>query len=383
MMWLSINAPYAPYELGDPFSTKCAPGFEGPFDAANCDDPSSSNGAKNPLYQSNGYRYVVDVAPQDSGKPLEVYGYESYLRRVDATGVSYDIVCFHDRAPFNTAPFSDGNAWAPGFTGRNCQTGDIGNTQTQWLVTKSDSSTSPASTGCGLEYNFVMDAGPNRWDRLCTLSTGRHYVWVKSSHLYLRSNPTFLLPDKGNGMNNFALRIAGGTGSKIYALDSASQAVTGPGPVTRTYLADISPAYAGKTIHVDVFNPGTEGGTSVHTLRLKAPPGGSPSLLPSTGTALPMPQITAGCRFNSAPAASPNAPTDSSAADCSVITQLADGTTRYHGQWLHFEIKLDTAYNCGAASGTTPSDCWWLLEHDSGSDLFAPARFVYELSTSP
>ena len=383
MVWLSIGAPYAAYEAGDPFATKCPPGHPGPFDATGCDDPASPNGSKNPFYRKTGHRFLVDVAPQDRGKPLklEVYGEDAYTRRLD-TPASLNIVCFRDRAPFNAAPYTVEGAWHPSFGPASCQTGeDGGGIGTKWSVTDPAAAAPPQRSSCQLLITYVTDAGPNRWRDLCswTSAPAQAMVWVQSSDLYDQFLHRF--DDYGTGRNNFAMRLTGGTASTITAVDEVSLTLNGPGPVTRTAVAPVGPEHAGRWLHLNVFNPGTLGGTDVHTVRLKGPPGGGGAVIASAGTSLPAAGLATDCQVNPTAGIGPNPPGKVAAPSCEVVVQQADGTRPYAGRWLRFAVLLDESYNCGAPVGTTPADCWWVLENDAGTDLFSVGRQAYLVGT--
>ena len=160
---------------------------------------------------------------------------------------------------------------------------------------------------------------------ICTFTptqTGIYPVRVKSSSITLPDGT--VVTDTGSGYNQFALRVGGGTTTRLYATGNLSLFLNTPAAEARLYLAEVTTADAGKRMQVDLFDPG-DGNSGTYTLQVLAPPSGAPGVVPSTGTVIPAPGYADSCRYNDTPSATRGpdvaAPAGNVAANCTVVTR--------------------------------------------------------------
>ena len=192
-----------------------------------------------------------------------------------------------------------------------------------------------------------------QWFTLCSFTptqAGIYPLQVKTSDI-----PGVV--DGGTGWNVYSVKATStGTSSQpdVYALTHLSIFTPGPASTASYYLANIPSSQAGKTLVVDVFDPGdgTAGVTPV-TLKFLAPPSGL-GVVPTGGTSI-------ACNYNTTPSPvlGPSAPNTSS--NCTIVTENANSNNGiYNNYWLRVEIPIPAAYAC-------TTDCWWSVTENFGS----------------
>ncbi len=213
-----------------------------------------------------------------------------------------------------------------------------------------------------------------QWRRLCTISApipgGTYLVNVQTTGTV------------GNGINGYALEAvaSGGTQPAVYAYASmgmqnnntCSPSPCAPPPAT-FYLAEVGPQYAGKTLVIDLWDPGdATGNASVFPKR------------PSPLTPRPVVDVPAAeCEYRSSP--SPSAAQNSShggptgvihntpqasdfASRCGIRTTIG-GSRQFNGEWLMIRVAIPASYTCtlGVNPETTAGSCWWGIEYNFSS----------------
>jgi hypothetical protein len=372
MVWAAINGPFDNIQNGDPYSTRC--------DGNTTGDPATGGNCSlaNPLYRPSGFDYAIDVGPADVGQPLSVQIYDAgtYTRTKSNNATGAD--CNADVPPFNAAPYSSGGSFVPEFSAQHCQTGDDGASQNIDLqLYDNDGSDAQVTFGpvvpnCHLQVSAAaFTAAPatykNAWATVCTFvptTTGIYPLKVRNSGIDG-------LTDAGQGTNAYSLRVVGGNGTVLRAINDASIYSNFVGGSNALYLLEVPTRFAGKKVRLDLYDVGDGGGIFNYAVQVKGPPGGAPGVRPTTGTVVPAPGIATQCRYNATPSASKGPALDTDAPTCQVQTRVATASNSiYNGKWLRIEVQLDPAYSCA-------SDCWWTLWYDHGATAFPTDRITW------
>ena len=372
MVWAAINGPFDDIRNGDPYSTRC--------DGATSGDPATGGTCSltNPLYRSSGFDYAIDVGPSDVGMPLTVQIYDAgtYVRTKSNNATGAD--CNADTPPFNVAPYSTAGSFVNEFSAQHCQTGDDGASQNIDLqVYDNDGSDAQVSFGavlpnCHLQVSAAaFTAAPatykNAWATVCTFFPTMQGIYP----LKVRNSGIDGLPDAGQGTNAYSLRVAGGNGTTLRAINDASIYSNFVGGSNAIYLLEVPSRFAGKKLRLDLYDVGDGGGVFNSLIQVKGPPGGAPGVSPSGGTVIPAAGIASQCRYNATPSASKGPVVDTVASTCEVQTRDASLSTNiYNGKWLRIEVQLDPAYSC-------TSDCWWSLWYFHGATAFPTDRVTW------
>jgi hypothetical protein len=346
-VWAAINGPYTAHEQGDPYTTKCTATLSDDVSQRGknkCDVSSNENGAQNPTYKPQGYTFAVDVPASLVGQTVTVAIYDAIN--------------------------DEGN---PNFTGDSIESvaSNTGSTfNTQFELFKSDGSDLTVSTSPSLSMSGQCSSGTqgkllaksgtsvstykNKWVSLCTFIpsiAGVYPLVVKSSNI-----PS--VTDSGAGTNQFSIRatVASGTAPTVYAIDDMSlytPTANSPGNVSKFYLANIGQEHRGKTLIVDLFDPG-DGSSGTYTMQFRTPPGGAPSAVPGDSAG------STSCKYNRTGSSDigPDTPNDSS--NCTITTRNGSSGSLYNNKWLRVKIQIPATYTC-------TTDCWWTVKYDYGS----------------
>ncbi len=212
-----------------------------------------------------------------------------------------------------------------------------------------------------------------QWRRLCTITApvpgGTYLVNVQTTG------------SSGNGINGYAIEAVAnagiGTQPALYAYASmgmqnnntCSGAGCTPPPAT-FYLAEIGPQYAGKTLVVDLWDPGDASGNASLFPKM-------PSLsVPKAVVDVPF----ADCVYTSSPSPSASQSTSNGggtgvihatpqpsgfATRCGIRSTIS-GSRQFNGEWLSIRVAIPTSYTCtqGVNPETTAGSCWWGIEYN-------------------
>jgi hypothetical protein len=194
----------------------------------------------------------------------------------------------------------------------------------------------------------------NRWWPLASGLTGGRTYRVRT-----RSTDTGNPNDQNstNGHNSFAIwsRATGGS-PRIYGI-GAMQAFSplAGGAASEFYLAQIDAVHAGKTMVIELWDPGDTGSLSASLQILRPSAGGyTPATLSwhaARGT------VNSG-------ASNCNGQTGSSVAS---ITTNTGGSSRFNGCWVTIEIPIPTSYAAPTPPGETEGG-WWKIRYVMGGD---------------
>ena len=295
-----------------------------------------------------------------------------------AVTISTPTDCNANAAPFNAPPYAS----AP-WNQQHCQTGDAGSTPIQVQVFENDGNPDDDE----IAYDTPISAchlyvGPgagaatykNAWATVCSFvptATGVYPVRIKSSAIVLPDGTA--LTDTGSGYNNFALRVTGGSATRVHQIDQLSIWLNTPGANPQVYLTEITTEDAGQRLQIDLFDPG-DGNSGQYTIQVLAPPSGAPGTVPTGGTVIPAPGYADSCRYN--PTASPTRgpdvaePNGAAALDCRVTTKFTGSASVYNNNWLSIEIDIAEDYVCD-------TDCWWTVKYDFGTASLPTDRTVW------
>jgi hypothetical protein len=236
------------------------------------------------------------------------------------------------------------------------------------------------STGNQTEGSCYWNMGAEtafrtQWKRLCTINA------PEPRAIYLVNVRT--TGTSGNGINGYALEaVTNGTHTAspqpaLYAFENmgmqnnntCSPTPCTPPPAT-FYLAEVGPQYAGKTLVVDLWDPGDASGNA--SLFPKKP---SPSA-PKPIVDVP----AADCVYLSSPAPNPSQTSSDGGAtgvintsphasdfptSCGIRSTIS-GTRQFNGEWLTIRIAIPSNYTCtqGVNPETTANSCWWGIEYN-------------------
>lgn len=239
------------------------------------------------------------------------------------------------------------------------------------VFTSSSGDTNPGSCWWDLREE---DSFRLQWRSLCTL-TG-----VLPGDLYLINVRTNDVGSSGSGVNAYALQACAngsctaGVQPALYAYQDMGMFTnftsSGSGPQSATfYLAEVGPQYAGKTLVVELWDPGDSSGQStIFPMRPSATVPGPVVNVPA-----------ADCTYSSDPL--PNASQTSSpggrtgrievnhasdtSGSCGIISHNGS-SSQFNGVWLRVRINVPTTYTCnvGINPVITANSCWWGIKYE-------------------
>lgn len=376
MLWSAIQGPYETHANGDAFATLCRTGVSG----ASCGTPSSPSNSE---YKPEGYEFAIDVPASGVGQPITVEIWDAIeVQRTTGNTAAQD--CNSTAAPWVPGGFPSG------FNQQQCQTGDSGPTDRngvnmQYQIWQNDGSdlttnfTTPLS-GCELYIPRDTAANPtalttykNKWVTLCTFTPTQKGIYpmrVKSSNI-VHASTTIADSTSAAGWNAYSIRLGGSSGARLYSIGDLSIWTNTPGSTARFYLASIGTEHKGKTLQLDLFDPG-DGTSGTYKMQLLAPPGaapfntpaaGAPLLPPQYGQTIPATNVADSCYANMTGRANRADTTpvlvNQASTLCEVTTRDSSGQ-KFQNGWLRFQVVLSPNYSCS-------TDCWWTIKYDFGT----------------
>ncbi len=297
--WGNIHGKYTDNGMGDAFSSYCVTG-------------NGSGCSANPLWRQEGYVFVVDVP---------------------AAGLlTVDIV---DPA-FVQGGGNSINA------GDNPIDANPGPTTRFTLYDRIDT-LSQAFTGtpmCQNDYAPEPVGTPFQWRNFCSVS-------VPAGLYPLRVQ----VIGEDYGLNRWSLRATSSAAQQpsLYAVGDMSIYANVQAGQTEFYLAEVQPVNAGKTLQIDLFDPGEASGDN--EIRIVDPNGNSPP-----------------CHL-----VVPNDGIDQNLGQC--IIDATRPVYNYHDDWLYIEIDLPSSYTC--------SDCWWTIVYDYEGDATDTTTWTARMRGNP
>ncbi len=334
--WAAISGPgmYAPN--GDAHAPRCA-------SSGNCGTTD------NTMYRPEGYWY--SITPSSSGSTsLQIFDADqSSTSRVDTGDTRY---------------------------------GGSVNQHTRYTLydsgaTPYDQSDDVAVSGCTLTLAGLDDAYKHKWIQLCAfngVAGHRYYLNVKSSDNAWSQD--------GDTYNGYALRVVAGSfpasclsptlpqRNNVDCYGTGSQPrISGYGDMemyngipsgtpTQFFLADVKNEYRGKTLVIELWDPGDGQGNSYITVMK---PGSTVSGTPQQG-----------CRYRGeTPTGSVVLGPYTPSGDCTIQT-TNNGNNAFQNRWVHIEIDLPSDYSCSeTVSDPTVQggSCWWQIKYTTTNSL--------------
>ncbi len=290
--WAAISGPDTNQWNGDARATRC-------IDTA----PSWNCEHTNPRYRSGGYYYAVDTT--GTSGPLSVYLYDAG---------------FYQRTNFQT---ETGDLPQDGGGGLNTsfQLRDTDNTPY-------DPTNNPVIAGCGVTINSGQQAAlwKNQWRKLCTVGGSVEGLYI----LQVSSSGNL----GGTNQYSIAAGVPSGPQPRVYAINDMSL-FNNVGGVATINLAEIEQVHAGKTLVIDLFDPGEDfGGNAFLSI---VDPGGS----------------TTTCSYTSKDDL--GASGGSGSGTCRI--QTSNGSPLFNGKWLTITVDIPGGYTCS-------TDCWWQVKYE-------------------
>lgn len=346
--WAAVEGPNTRAVQGDAYSTRC-------WTSSGC---TSSSTAQNQMYQpesdlERGYWYVVKVPNGGSGViDINVFDGAHNPGATDAFAGDRNL---------------DGSGMFPTrFTVYK---------QNHELDFRQRSMVNDSVTGAACQVTLTNDADWTRqWNRLCS-------VQAQSGDLFQINVQT--TGTTGAGVNGYALEaVRNGSHANplqpaLYAYNAMQMQnnnLCSPTPCTPPratfYIAEVGPQYAGKTLVMELWDPGDVG--SGVTARMWP-------MMPSGAAPKPIVNVPFGdCQYSSDRGPNSSISEASSSISlrgsdtsgtpttaCRIVTS-SSGTSRFNGNWLRIRINVPEDYTCtpGINPETTAGSCWWGIQYE-------------------
>jgi hypothetical protein len=164
----------------------------------------------------------------------------------------------------------------------------------------------------------------------------------------------------GAGTNRYALQVLNSSGSaaSIEPYADESMLVDAPTGSASFELANVSPQYAGRTLALNLWDPGDSGGGAANVTLTVQPPTGTTSCtwVSNYGVGYTSPPSGNGAGGTaSAPSSS-----GGTISPCAIATSTS-GIGHFNGDWLQVRVAIPPDYTCDP---TTPSTCEWTIRYD-------------------
>lgn len=157
-----------------------------------------------------------------------------------------------------------------------------------------------------------------------------------------------------SGLNRYSIRTTNG---QVFALRDFSIYNNASSGTTDFFLAEVPDYYAGKTLVIEMFDPGEftpDDPNDTGTLQVMDPNGATWDVYDSGDCEVAVRDTI-------------NDPwsvlaTHGVGTDCQQSTEPSE----FHNRWLKFEIDIPPTYSCNDT--VVPSECWWKINYDYPSD---------------
>jgi len=159
---------------------------------------------------------------------------------------------------------------------------------------------------------------------------------------------------KAQAENDFGIEVTGAAGSRVYGLGRMASYNILPAGVQSFYLAQIDKSAAGKTIEVDLFDPGDVSGNAV--LKVKNPDGNVYNYATFSYTTFNLTGGGNNCIGGNSDACS--------ATNRTQIQTASSGSSSFNNTWIRILIPLPSTY--GSVGLTPPGETqagWWKMEY--------------------
>lgn len=316
-LWGNIHGWGTDNHKGDAYAPRCR-------SRDNCASQDSTT------HRASGYRYTIDV-PVGGVKNLDVQVYDpGFTDRGSDESVDTGDRQYTSPNPFVTST----TTWS--LKRSNGAIIDVDN-----YVTLSASECSGGGPG-----QWVFPAGDpaaarkNTWSTLCRISgsvpEGRYILKIQTS-------------DAGSTANRYAIRATTSSARKarvsaygdMSMYNNIGSGTAGLPVKSEFYLAEVAPEHKGKTLELNLYDPGEVSGDG--TMRILGKDG----------------NVAASC-VASSPSSSRTFANGATLSPCQFKTAVG-GSAKFNGEWVTLLLPIPTNYTCTA--NTVPG-CWWKVQYE-------------------
>lgn len=316
-LWGNIHGPRTTKSKGDAYAPQCNGGNEG------------CTTVQNPNYRPSGYLFTIDVGPDVSGLDIDIYDAGLYPRPNENTETGD--YTWNDDTDLVTTTWTlyDKN-------GTPLVVDDNVAATSSLCASSSPDWDDPGKAIWGIEEGARADDFKNKYATICRIGGG-----VPEGRYLLR------------------VQTSGGAAANRYALKAQADSVNQPrvsaygdfsmynnidAGNANFYLAEVVPEHRGKTLVLDMFDPGEVSGDAL--MKVLEPDG----------------DVAEACVGYSD---SPNSTfTDGATLDpCQFFS--SQGGSKYNDYWVQLQIKIPNDYTCDEGVPTpTDGKCWWKIQYD-------------------
>ncbi len=358
--WAAINSQGAPNIQGDAYLTR----YETRTSAYNVDNDTDPDGRYAPTEY---YNYGVEIPAGGTG---ELWIFDAGFCESGSTGLG------------------TGEFWtvggANGYSSRQPVSSYFDLFDTRETPYDTDDDTLVDSSNDTFErvdfqdHDLFTAAGGTPTEPDCGSETWHHGWWRLASGL--AGGKTYRLhtfstdPDVASDQNNttahnaFALWAGSSSGTpRIYGIGAMEAYVRLPGGTqSEFYLAQIESVHAGKTMLIDLWDPGDTGALS-GSLQILMP--SSSSYTPATFDYTAMRESSAGSSCNSY-----------AGTNVTSVTTNTGGSSLFNGCWLTISIRLPSDYDAPhpSSDSVTSEGGWWKIRYSMGGST---SSFSSDLTT--
>ncbi|MBF6604318.1 MAG: hypothetical protein IVW53_01870 [Chloroflexi bacterium] len=195
----------------------------------------------------------------------------------------------------------------------------------------------------------------DRWWPIATnLPAGVYRLNVLSATVKVATNW------KAQAENDFGIEVTGPTGTggaspRVYGLGKMAAYNILPSGIQSFYLAQIDKTAAGKTLEIDLFDPGDVGGNAY--LRILSPDGNAYNYAEFNYTTFNLNTTGSNCIAGRSDACS--------GTNRTTLQTAKSGSSSFNNTWVRILIPLDSTY--GAGGLTPPGETqpgWWKIEYN-------------------
>ena len=343
--WAAIQGPCTLKQNGDPYATKDLASVH-----SNCSTAPTSNNEYKPSATGDpgAYDYAIRVFSAGSVK-IELYDPEFCAR--SAQGFDTGDTSFTSGSKFNTIY----TLYNPSDTPYDL-TDDTVNTSVSY---PGDGGTS-AGQSCSSTY--VTGSGGSYTGKWITFKT----VAASVGTYRINIQTTVVGTSPADGSNSFSIRATesgGGTQPQVYAGLAGTQSAMSiynnfAAGDAWLYLAQIQSSMAGKTMEIDLFDPGDMDGTG--TMYFEMP--GASSYSAAT--------------FNWRDAGTSLSATGTVHSNVTSLVTATNGTSNFNGHWVVVTTRIPTNY-------TAPQNGWWKIKYNFTGVAHERTTWRVEIIDSP
>jgi hypothetical protein len=346
--WAAVNSQGAPNIQGDAYLTR----YETRISAYNVDDDTDPDGRYAP---TEFYNYGVEIPAGASG---EVWLFDPGFCDAGSSGLGtgefwtvggangystrQPVSAFYDLYDTRETPYDTGDDLLVATTGNDYRRLDY---QDHTLFAAIGST--PSEPDCRSQ------GWHHGWRRIASgLTGGKTY----RLHTYSTDPSSSTDQDNTTAHNAFAIWAGSTSGTpRVYGIGAMEAYVRLPGGAqSEFYLAQIDAVHAGKTVLIDLWDPGDTGALSASLQILKPTTTG---YVPTQFDYTAFRESSAGASCNSR-----------SGTNVTSVTTNTGGSSLYNGCWLTIAVRLPSDYAAPHPSSDTVTSegGWWKIRYSMG-----------------